>query len=218
MVSGTWFEFGRDVVQVLHVSGELGVFAVAELFPVHLPRSRAQEDVVVDVGDVPDVGDVAAEEAEVADEGVERGVGERVAEVGRVVGSDAADVDADALVRRGAPSGGRGCCRAGCQAWTNSGVRAETSSPMFSISSKAATVSIAPSIADPGRTAAAQSRNLSQSCIPGERVLRIAFGRLDDAGVVDLAGCIHSSLRPAADREGRGASLLSYDDSLHELA
>ena len=83
---------------MLHVGHEFGVFAVAELFPVHLSRSGAEKNVVVDISHVTDVGHVSSEKTQIADENVESRVGEGMAEVSGVVGSDAAYVDSDGLI------------------------------------------------------------------------------------------------------------------------
>src|SRR5439155_25427597 len=72
--------------------------AVAELFPVHLSRSGAEKNVVVDISHVTDVGHVSSEKTQIADENVESRVGEGMAEVSGVVGSDAAYVDSDGLI------------------------------------------------------------------------------------------------------------------------
>ena len=92
------FVFGWEVVQVLHVCCELGVLAVAEFFPVHLVGASAQKNIVIDVSHVADVRHFPSEEAQVTDKDIEGSVGKSVAQVSSVVGGDAADIDADALV------------------------------------------------------------------------------------------------------------------------
>ena len=69
---------------------------VAERQVVLAKLSGAAQHVVVDIGQVLHVDDVMAEVLEVPMQDVEADVCERVAEVPGVVGSDAADVQADA--------------------------------------------------------------------------------------------------------------------------
>jgi hypothetical protein len=62
--------------------------------------SCLSQDVVVDVGHILHVGHLMAQVLQVTDENVEAGIGECVAQVGRIVRGDAADVDANVAVFR----------------------------------------------------------------------------------------------------------------------
>ena len=86
---------GRANVRGLHVVNEAACPAIAQGAPVVVDLSGLAQNVVVDVGHILDITDLVSQELQVADEDVKAGVGEQVAKVGRVVGRDAADVDAD---------------------------------------------------------------------------------------------------------------------------
>ena len=70
-----------EVAEAGHLLAKARVLLVAEFFPVAAGLVGAQQHIVVDIRDVLDVGDAAAEKAEVADEDVEDSVGEGVAQV-----------------------------------------------------------------------------------------------------------------------------------------
>ena len=91
---------GRDDLQRRHVLGEEGGLLAGQLGPVPAVALRPLEQRVVDVGDVLDVQDLVAGVAQGADEDVERHVGRGVAQVGRVVRRDAADVQRRGALRR----------------------------------------------------------------------------------------------------------------------
>ena len=105
---------GADVVgrrqdaQGLHVVTEELRLALGQLDPVDLDLLGALEQRVVDVGDVLDVGHVVAGVAPGAVEQVEADVGRGVAHVGRVVGRDAADVEAGRPLGTGLDEGAGG--------------------------------------------------------------------------------------------------------------
>jgi hypothetical protein len=82
----------RHHPQRLHVFAEQRRLPHAEDHPVVVVAGGALQQRVVDVGDVLDVCDIVAEVAPVPVDQVEGQVGRRVAEVGGVVGRDAADV------------------------------------------------------------------------------------------------------------------------------
>ena len=82
----------RQDAQRLHVATEALGLPLGELAPVLSVAVRPLEQRVVDVGDVLDVGDLVAGVAQHALQHVVGQVGGRVAEVGGVVGRDAADV------------------------------------------------------------------------------------------------------------------------------
>ena len=85
----------RPGVERGHVGVEPGDLLGGELEEVDAELPRLRQDRVVDVGDVAHHVDRVAEVLEAADEDVVGEVGGGVAEVGGVVGRDAADVDAD---------------------------------------------------------------------------------------------------------------------------
>jgi hypothetical protein len=85
----------------LHVLAEQLGLALRELGPVDVHLRGALEQRVVDVGDVLDEDDLVPGVAPGAVEQVERDVRRGMAHVGRVVGSDAADVEAGRAVRGG---------------------------------------------------------------------------------------------------------------------
>jgi hypothetical protein len=91
---------GRQDPERLHVGAEQLHLLGGEVAPVDARGRGALEQRVVDVGDVLHVRDVVAAVEPDALERVEREVGGRVAEVGRVVRRDAADVEAHAAVAR----------------------------------------------------------------------------------------------------------------------
>ena len=95
--------------QAIHVGAVLLGLLVAKRAPVDPELAGAHENRVVNVGDVLDVCQRALrrEPACDADERVELDEGEGVAEMRRVVGSDAAHVHTDRAVRDGRASLGQ---------------------------------------------------------------------------------------------------------------
>ena len=85
----------RTDVELLHVTDEVRGPAIAQSAPVLPDVGRLAQDVVVDVSDVLDVAYGQALTLQMPHEHVGDRVGEGMAQVGRVVGSDAADVEAD---------------------------------------------------------------------------------------------------------------------------
>ncbi len=75
--------------------------SVSELQVVLARLARLAQHVVVDIGQVLDIGDVMAQVLQVPMEHVEAEVGERVPQVAGVVGGDAADVEPDRPVPDG---------------------------------------------------------------------------------------------------------------------
>src|SRR5581483_5083156 len=99
---------GAAPAQRAHVLEELALLTPAEGAPVDAVAGRALEDGFVDIGDVLRVPDACSPRLEKPHQHVEDEERARVAEVGRVVGRHAADVDGDGggagTERRGAPA------------------------------------------------------------------------------------------------------------------
>ena len=72
--------------------------AFGEVHPVHTGRDRSLEEGIVDVGHVLHVVHRAAGVTHSALQDIEEQVGGGVAQMGRVVGRDSTDIDADGLV------------------------------------------------------------------------------------------------------------------------
>ena len=92
-VNGEEADRSHVVVKHPHLLG-------GELSEVHAPLTCDPKDVVVDIGDVADAPHANARRTKPAMQDVEDVVDEGVAEVRRVVGRDAADVDADPSAQR----------------------------------------------------------------------------------------------------------------------
>ena len=90
----------RQPVEGGHLGEEGGHPAVAEIEVVLAGLARLAQHVVVDIGQVLDVAHLVTEVDEVPMQDVEADVGECVAEVPRVVGRDAAHVQAHRPVQR----------------------------------------------------------------------------------------------------------------------
>ena len=102
---------GRDHGEGRHVLAEEVDLGGGELAPVLAVAGRPLEQRVVDVGDVLHVVDPVAGVAQGAADEVEGDVRRGVAEVGRVVGRDAADVQPGDLARRRAGARSGSACR-----------------------------------------------------------------------------------------------------------
>ena len=83
----------------MHVALELGHLARGEVQVVHAQLTGLAQDVVIDVGHVAHAARLVAGVAQPTLEDVEGQVHEGVAEVGRVVGRDAAAVERDERTR-----------------------------------------------------------------------------------------------------------------------
>src|SRR5262252_6427656 len=88
---------GADI-EALHVINDVGGPTIAHGTPVLADLARFAQDVVIDVGDVLDVAYRDARALEIPDEHVSGRIGERVAQMRGVVGSDATDVEAHRVV------------------------------------------------------------------------------------------------------------------------
>ena len=91
---------GFQPVQVAHVLEVASRFTVAQLLPGEADLFRFAQDVVVDVGDVLNVGDIPSLVAHDPDQDIEGEKGEGVPDMGRVVRCDAADIEADRAISR----------------------------------------------------------------------------------------------------------------------
>jgi hypothetical protein len=91
---------GREYVQVGHVTLELRRLLTAKIIPRHPDLAGFPEDIVVDVGDVLGVPYLVAHVAEKANQYIKVYITERVAEMGRIVGGDAADIETDQGARK----------------------------------------------------------------------------------------------------------------------
>jgi hypothetical protein len=89
---------GADI-EALHVVDEVGGPAIAHGTPVLAYLARFAQDVVIDVGDVLHVAYSDALALEIPDEHVSGRIGEGVAQMRGVVGSDATDVEARRAAR-----------------------------------------------------------------------------------------------------------------------
>src|SRR5262249_55822173 len=89
---------GTDV-EALHVVDEVGGPTIAYGTPVLADLARLAQDVVIDVGDVLHVAYRDALALEIPDEHVSDRIGEGVAQMRGVVGSDATDVEARRAAR-----------------------------------------------------------------------------------------------------------------------
>ena len=85
----------RSHVESFHVGVESGHLGLGEIQIRHSELARLRKDRVVDIGDVAHHAHLVTEILEPASKEVEGEVGRGVAEVGRVVGRDPADVHAD---------------------------------------------------------------------------------------------------------------------------
>ena len=110
-LDGTDVLVGRQHVQGGHVVAEQRDLTLRQGHPVLAGVRRSLQQRIVDVGDVLHVSDGQSVVAPDPLDEVEREVGRRVAEMGGVVGSDAADVHAGQRCRRAAAARNRSRCR-----------------------------------------------------------------------------------------------------------
>ena len=105
-ISGTWsvarVKWSKSsALRSRHVRESFAVSRLPSSIPVDPEFFRLAKNVVIDIGDILNVGDVVAFGAEEAHEDVEREKGERMTDVGRVVRSHPAHIDADLVVHGG---------------------------------------------------------------------------------------------------------------------
>ena len=99
-LGGAGLGCGGPGVEVLHVAVEAGCLGCGQLQEVHSELAGLGQDRVVDIGDVAHHAHRVAEVLQAADQQVVGEVGVGVPEVGAVIGSDAAHVDAHLRGRR----------------------------------------------------------------------------------------------------------------------